>query len=120
MSITEIDPYDLETVRECDDAIALVVQECELMEEDLRNPPDEYTFGWLRTCKGALQIGKGLKQRLQNRRADIAAEVRHQRNWRLERQFMEVCKEAMTKEQFLTLVAKAEGRMTEKELSSEG
>jgi hypothetical protein len=112
-TMADIDPYELVTVQECDEAIALVLEECEQIEEDLRHPHDDYTFGWLRDAKHALAIGKGLKQRLQNRRGDISAEVRHERNSRLERHFMEVCKETMTKEQFLTLVAKAEGRLTE-------
>lgn len=109
--MAEIEPYDLVTLEECDNAIALVTEECEQIEEDLRHPLDEYTFGWLRGAKNALAIGKGLKQRLQNRRADIAAEIRHERNNRLQNHFMEVCKETMNKEQFLTLIAKAEGRL---------
>lgn len=108
MSITEIDPYDLETLQQCDDAIALVVQECEYMEQDLRQPPDDYTFGWLRGCKTALQIGKGLKQRLQNRRSDIVFEIKHQRQCRLEHIFMDLCRDTIPKEEFLVLCARAE------------
>jgi len=111
MRLHEIDPYELTTVQECDDAIAHVVAECEQIEEDLRHPADEYTFGWLRSAKNALATGKGLKQRLQNRRADISAEIKHERACRLERMFMDICKETMTKEQFMSLLGKAEDKL---------
>ena len=115
MSITQIDPYDLYTLQQVDDAIADVVQECEYMEQDLRQPPDDYTFGWLRGCKTSLAIGKGLKQRLQNRRAEIVADIKHNRQMRIERMFMDICKETMPKEDFTILVAKAEGRLTKEQ-----
>lgn len=115
MRLHEIDPYNLTTVQEIDEAVAYVIEECEQIEEDLRHPRDEFTFGWMRSAKNAVATGKGLKQRLQNRRADLVAEVKHERQCRVEHIFMDLCREEMTKEQFLVLKAKAESRLTDNE-----
>lgn len=112
MAFADIDPYEFTTVQECDEALLFVSEECEKIEEDLRHPADEYTFGWLRSAKGALHFGKELKQVLLRRRADINAAMKHERSCRVERAFMDLCKETMTKDQFLALVAKAEEKLT--------
>jgi len=113
MAFADIDPYQFTTAQECDDALLFVSEECEKIEEDLRHPADEYTFGWLRGAKGALSFGKELKQVLLRRRADINAEIKHQRQCRVERRFMALCKQEMEKEKFLVLCAKAEASLTE-------
>ncbi len=110
-ALLEIDPYNLYTLQEIDDAIAFVSEECADIEGQIENPDEEQTIGWLRRAKSSLGLAKSLKQRLQNRRADVASELRTQRASRVERMFMNVCKEIMSKEEFLTLVAKAEGKL---------
>lgn len=102
-----IDPYELFTIQECDDAIAFVEQEVLDIESQLDNAPDDATIGWARRAKASLQIGRGLKQRLQNRRADINKEAKQEYLRQRERDenqiFINICKETLPKEQFVEI-----------------
>ncbi len=120
MKIWEIDPYSLFTIEECDNAIAFVVQECADIEEQLEFPSEEATIGWIRRAKTSLQIGKGLKQRLQNRRGDITAEIRQVRARRHDAIVANLCKEMLPKEQFQSICKLADERLATLTHSSDG
>ncbi len=98
--LLDIDPYDLHTIQECDDAIALVYNECVDIENQIENPDEDWTIGWLRRAKASLGLGRGLKQRLQNRRAEIYAGIKQERQNTIDRSFVNHAKKVLTREQF--------------------
>lgn len=99
----EIDPYELSTLQECDDAMAHVDETCLEIEEQLRHPEDHFTFGWLRSAKNALATGKGLRARLHNRRGDLVREMKAQAIDAANKAFVDYCRATLLPDQFRTL-----------------
>lgn len=99
----DIQPYNLMTFEEIDDALAYIEESCLEIDEQLRHPDDDFTFGWLRKAKSALVLGKSLKQRLHTRRGDIQRELKLVSLDALNKAFVDHCKDALPPEQFKEL-----------------
>jgi RNA polymerase-interacting CarD/CdnL/TRCF family regulator len=83
---------DLQTVAECDDAVAQLDQTIRTIQEQLRDPRPDRAPGWDRHARAAMQLKKAARQAVQVRRGELARAARQQQQATQERRLLDILK----------------------------